>query len=80
MQAFKHSVALTLGMPKVLVQDFSLQALGIVHLDASVAPLDDLAVVVRQHLGELVEKLRHRVVLLAATAGAIAIGVVCYEP
>lgn len=56
------------------MQDFPLQTLGMVHLDATVRPLDDLRVVVGEHLGQLVQEFRHglrlgAVFLLAAGGG-----------
>jgi hypothetical protein len=50
-------------MPEVLVQHLRLEALGMVDLDPSVAPLDDLGVVIRQHFRQLVQELGDGVVL-----------------
>jgi hypothetical protein len=50
-------------VPEVLVQHLSLEAFRVVHLDPSVAPLDDLGVVVGQHFRQLIKELGDRMVL-----------------
>jgi len=53
-------------MTKVLVEDVTFQSFRMVDLDSSVDPLDNLVVIVRKHLRQLVEKLSDGVMLVIA--------------
>lgn len=49
-----------IGVSEILMEDLRCKSLGIVYLYATSKPFNDLAVIIAQHLGKLIQKLCYR--------------------